>query len=170
MLFPMKQHSPERACATAQNRSAASRYRRTVSDSLRSVSGSHQSVSGSPESRSIWKARIHSENGSENPLPDHSLHNPRIERDLAKKKKRIIRWGMMRQIQKNGRPGRTESARLFLRGETVHPIIFSDFFRVSKHRPLKLYQHKRRIKPRFLSINVVRTWFLFFDLRANHRK
>ena len=66
--------------------------------------------------------------------------------------------------KKNGRPGRSESARLFLRGETVHPIIFSDFFRIAKHRPLKLFWHKGRIKLRFLSINVVRTRFLFIDL------
>ena len=40
---------------------------------------------------------------AENPLPDYPLHNPRIERDVARNKKRIIQWGMMRQIQKNGR-------------------------------------------------------------------
>lgn len=49
----------------------------------------------------------------------------------------------------NGRPAWTKSARCFLRGELVHPIIFSTFFRVTKRRPLKLYQRKRRIKPRF---------------------
>ena len=107
---------------------------------------------------------------AENLWQKHSLHNPRIERDIARNKKRIIRWGMMRQIQKNGRPGRTEPARRYLRWEYAHPSFFSDCFRVSKHRPLKLFQHKRRIKTRFLSIKVVRSRFLFIDLRANHRK
>ena len=40
---------------------------------------------------------------AENLWPEASLHNTRIERDIARNKKRIIRWGMMRQIQKNGR-------------------------------------------------------------------
>ena len=65
---------------------------------------------------------------AENLWPDYSLHKPRIERDIARNKKRIIRWGMMRQIQKNGRPSRTEPARLFLRGELAHPSFFSVVF------------------------------------------
>ena len=70
----------------------------------------------------------------------------------------------------NGRPGRTESARRYLRGELVHPSFFSVSFRVTKHCPLKLFQHKRRIKSRFLSIKVVRSLFRIYRFMSESSK
>ena len=39
----------------------------------------------------------------ENPAAAFTSRKALIERDIARNKKRIIQWGMMRQIQKNGR-------------------------------------------------------------------
>ena len=60
----------------------------------------------------------------------------------------------------------TESARRFLRGELAHLSLFSDFFCVTKRRPLKLLDDKRRKKCVFLSMETERSRFLYVDLQA----
>ena len=47
----------------------------------------------------------------------------------------------------NGRPGKAKSARLFLSSNLCEERYFLKLSSDTKRRPLKLFQHKRRIKP-----------------------